>query len=237
MTASEAFGVGWPSDLTARETAECPLTSLCESDNLGQMTKANDQTESKGSLLEAAVVELAEKGWGGLRTREVADRAGVNKGLVHYHFGSMDNLRLEAVAMLMSGMVNEAAGSLLEAPTLAEGIRQFGGSLRGFGSDDPHGVVLMEAMIHIPRDERLGEMLLATLDLYQRALRERVETDVASGRLATDTDPAGLAIALTAMLDGFVLHAYMRPEVDFAPAAEALAVLVEGSAKSTSSKR
>jgi len=201
------------------------------------MTKANDQSQAKGSLLEAAVVELAEKGWGGLRTRELADRAGVNKGLVHYYFGSMDNVRLETVAMLMSGMVNEAAASLLEAPTLVEGIREFGSSLGGFRSDDPRGVVLMEAMIHVPRDERLGEMMLRALDFYEEALRQRVEADVAAGRLGADTDAGGLATALTATLDGLVLHAYMRPDVDFAPAAEALAVLVESTAKPTSKKR
>jgi len=178
-------------------------------------------------LQEAAIIELAEKGWGGLRTREVADRAGVNKGLVHYHFGTMDNLRLEAIAMLMGGIVNEAVAALLEAPTLVEGIREFGTSLGRFRSEDPQGVVLMEAMIHVPRDERLSEMMLGALDFYEEALRQRVETDVAAGQLGANTDVSGLATALTAMLDGFVLHAYMRPAVDFAPAAEALAKLVE----------
>lgn len=197
-------------------------------DHIGHMTKASDQADTKTALLEAAIVELAEKGWGGLRTREVADRAAVNKALVHYHFGSMGNLRLEAVASLMGGVVNEAAGVLLAAATLADGLRQFGESVKSFSSDDPRSVVLMEAMLHVPRDERLREMMYRALDLYEEALRQRIDRGVVSGELPGDLDPAGLATALTATLDGLVLHAYMRPGVDFQPAADALARLVDG---------
>jgi AcrR family transcriptional regulator len=206
-------------------------------DDLGQVTKSSAQSDTKSSLMEAAVLELAEKGWGGLRTREVAERARVNKALVHYHFGSMDNLRYETVAMLMSGVVNEAATGLLDAPTLAEGLREFGKSLVSFRSDDPRGLVLMEVMVHVPREERLEEMILRALDFYEEALRQRVEADVASGRLSSNTDTAALATALTATLDGLVLHAYMRPNVDFGPAADALAVLVESSATPKTKKR
>lgn len=186
--------------------------------------------------MEAALVEMAEKGWGGLRTRGVAERAGVNKGLVHYHFGSMDQLRLETVAMLMGGVVNEAAAGLLEAPTIAAGVRQVGEYLRSFRSDDPRGVVLMEAMLHVPREEWLEEMMLGALDFYEEALRQRIEADIDAGTLDVGTDPAGLATALIAALDGMILHAYMRPGANLGPAAESLAALVEAAAPSEMKK-
>lgn len=178
--------------------------------------------------MESAVVELAEKGWGGLRTREVADRAGVNKALVHYHFGSIDSLRLEVVAFLMTDVVNEAASVLIEAPTLALGIRRFGETLDRFRSDDPGSVVLMEAMLHSPRDERLESILLRALAFYEEALRQRIETDANADRLPAGVDSSGLATALTALLDGLVLHAYMRPDVDFRPATDSIADLLDG---------
>lgn len=194
------------------------------------MPKASDQTGTRRVLLEAAIGELAEKGWGGLRTRELAERAGVNKALVHYHFGSMDNLRFEAVASVMGGVVNDAAAVLLEAANLAEGLRSFGESVKTFTSDDPSSVVLMEAMLHVPRDERLGEMMYRALGFYEEALRERIQEEIESGELPADTDPAGLATALTALLDGLVLHAYMRPGLDFRSATDALARLMEDGA-------
>lgn len=201
------------------------------------MTKSSDQVGAKAALMDAAVVEMAEKGWGGLRTRDVADRAGVNKGLVHYHFGSMDNLRVETVAMVMGGMVNEAASVVLEAPTVAEGIAMFGEHLDSFRPGDPQGVVLIEAMIHVPRERWLEEMMTRALDFYTQALIQRIEEDIEKGALQPRTDATGLATALTAFLDGLVLHAYMRPEVDFAPAAAAVTALLEGSAANPGEER
>lgn len=180
-------------------------------------------------ILEAALLEMAEKGWSGLRTRDVAERAGVNKALVHYHFGSMANLRHETVASLMTGLVNEAATELIDAPNLADGIRAFGDSLGRFGPDDPSGTVLMEIMLHVPREKRLEEMVMRALDFYEEALSQRIEADLESGLLDPNTDAAALARGLTALLDGLMLHAYMRPDLDFGSATEALAALVEPS--------
>ncbi len=191
------------------------------------MPKADDQVDTRSALLDAAVSELAERGWGGLRTRTVAERAGVNKGLVHYHFGSMDELRLEAIAHVMTHAVDEAATALMTAPSVAAGIRAFSRHLGAFRADQPQAVVLMEAMLHVPREPRLHSMLLEALGTYEAALAERIGDDVASGALPAGTDAAAMAVALSAILDGLGLHAYVRPDVDFAAAGEAIASIFE----------
>jgi len=43
---------------------------------------------TKESILEAARESLRERGFSGTSTREIAERAGVQLSLVHYHFGS-----------------------------------------------------------------------------------------------------------------------------------------------------
>jgi len=47
------------------------------------------------ALLDAAERLLIETGYAGLTTRKVAAEAGVNHGLVHYYFGSMEELLLQ----------------------------------------------------------------------------------------------------------------------------------------------
>ena len=47
---------------------------------------------SEAVLLDATERLLVERGHGGITTRRVAEAAGVNHGLVHYYFGSMENL-------------------------------------------------------------------------------------------------------------------------------------------------
>ena len=51
---------------------------------------AHDGTED--AFLDAAERLLVEVGYAGITTRGVAEEAGANKGLVHYYFGSMENL-------------------------------------------------------------------------------------------------------------------------------------------------
>ena len=46
------------------------------------------------ALLDAAEELLISKGVVGISTRKVADRAGVNQALVHYHFGTIEELLL-----------------------------------------------------------------------------------------------------------------------------------------------
>jgi TetR/AcrR family transcriptional regulator len=50
------------------------------------------RSAAEGALLDAAERLLVEVGYAGITTRRLAEEAGVNHGLVHYYFGSMENL-------------------------------------------------------------------------------------------------------------------------------------------------
>ncbi len=51
-----------------------------------------DPDETRARLLRAAKAEFAEKGLAGARVAAIAERAGVNKQLISYHFGGKDGL-------------------------------------------------------------------------------------------------------------------------------------------------
>jgi TetR/AcrR family transcriptional regulator len=51
-----------------------------------------DRQGTEDVFLDAAERLLVELGYAGITTRRVAEEAGANKGLVHYYFGSMENL-------------------------------------------------------------------------------------------------------------------------------------------------
>ncbi|MEX0817511.1 MAG: TetR/AcrR family transcriptional regulator [Gaiellales bacterium] len=50
------------------------------------------RASAEEALLDAAERLLVEIGYPGITTRRLAEEAGVNHGLVHYYFGSMENL-------------------------------------------------------------------------------------------------------------------------------------------------
>jgi AcrR family transcriptional regulator len=55
------------------------------------------RTAAEEALLDAAERLLAETGSAGITTRRLAKEAGVNHGLVHYYFGSNENLLVHAL--------------------------------------------------------------------------------------------------------------------------------------------
>ena len=65
------------------------------------MTKTAERTAPRAaaeeSLLDAAEQLLVEVGHAGITTRRLAEVAGVNHGLVHYYFGSVENLLARAL--------------------------------------------------------------------------------------------------------------------------------------------
>jgi AcrR family transcriptional regulator len=57
------------------------------------------------ALLDAAELLLAEVGYAGITTRRLAEAAGVNHGLVHYYFGSNENLLVRALERFTDGLI------------------------------------------------------------------------------------------------------------------------------------
>jgi AcrR family transcriptional regulator len=63
------------------------------------------RTEATEALLAAAEALLVEVGYANITVRRLAERAGVNHGLVHYYFGSMQDLLLRVVERFTDGLV------------------------------------------------------------------------------------------------------------------------------------
>jgi AcrR family transcriptional regulator len=63
------------------------------------------RTEATEALLQAAESLLVEVGYAGITVRRLAERAGVNHGLVHYYFGSMQDLLLRVVERFTEGLI------------------------------------------------------------------------------------------------------------------------------------
>jgi AcrR family transcriptional regulator len=62
---------------------------------LSQSTNQREATQT--ALLDAAEQLLIDVGHAGITTRKLAEQAGVNHGLVHYYFGSIEELLFQAM--------------------------------------------------------------------------------------------------------------------------------------------
>jgi AcrR family transcriptional regulator len=68
-------------------------------------THAKGRAEATAALLDAAERMLVTDGYAGITTRRVAAEAGVNHGLVHYYFGSMEELLLQVLERFTGRLV------------------------------------------------------------------------------------------------------------------------------------
>ena len=61
-----------------------------------------ERVDPREAVLDAAERLLTEQGYAGVTARRLAKEAGVNLGLIHYHFGSMENVFVEALERFTS---------------------------------------------------------------------------------------------------------------------------------------
>jgi AcrR family transcriptional regulator len=64
------------------------------------------RSAAEGALLDAAERLLVDLGYAGITTRRLAEEAGVNHGLVHYYFGSNENLLVRALERFTDGLIS-----------------------------------------------------------------------------------------------------------------------------------
>jgi TetR/AcrR family transcriptional regulator len=67
--------------------------------------KTPARSAAEEALLDAAERLLVEAGHAGITTRRLAEEAGVNHGLVHYYFGSNENLLARALERFTERMI------------------------------------------------------------------------------------------------------------------------------------
>ena len=87
------------------------------------MTKQDKLTEEK--IFNAATLEFEEKGMEGARMQDIADRAGINKALLHYYFRSKDKLFQAVFDKLAEKMFQKYAGILETEMPIEEKIKLF----------------------------------------------------------------------------------------------------------------
>jgi TetR/AcrR family transcriptional regulator, regulator of cefoperazone and chloramphenicol sensitivity len=178
--------------MTNSETAETIIPAITE------------QVDRRKSLLQAAFDVIASSGFEGLRTRAVAEHAGVNIATLHYYFPSKQAL-IEGLAQFLSGIF-----ATLHAPAAPSTGRPFLDHLRQEFTDaqfyhERHpelGVVLQELTLRANRDEAVGTAM-STMVLSWRAWIETiVRGGIAEGSFRQDLDLQLTIPMLMAVLAG-----------------------------------
>jgi len=82
---------------------------------------------SADKILAAARTEFAEHGLAGARVDRIAERSGVNKAMIYYHFDSKDKLYQEVINLVLSGIADFIDRASTEADDPVEMLEKISG--------------------------------------------------------------------------------------------------------------
>ncbi|MFG3259381.1 TetR/AcrR family transcriptional regulator [Streptomyces sp. NPDC048172] len=140
--------------------------------------RRQDAERSRRLLLDAAKEEFAAKGFAGARVQDIADRAGLNKQLISYHFGGKEGLWN---ALTQQWLEHEKALDEPEVP-LDEVVERY-----------------LRAQFADPRGPRLSAWagLTGTAPTGPDEDLTGMEARQAAGEIGADLDPAAVLLMLT----------------------------------------
>jgi AcrR family transcriptional regulator len=183
---------------------------------------ASSRTATKGSersaatrrhFVEAAIETLRSEGYAGASARVIAQRAGLNQGLIFYHFGSVANLllaaldavseeRLERYSAAVAGVTGP--GRLVD---VAEDI---------FRTDLDAGyiTVLVEMIAGASSTPGLGPEVSDRIRPWREFARTTIETAVAGSPMGSVLPAGDVAHAVVALYLGLEMLSHLDGDPD-----------------------
>ena len=156
-------------------------------------TRTPDRAATEAALQKAALSLVERNGvLAGLNLREVAEEAGVNRGLVYHYFGSRRDLLRAALRSDAEERLSDAAPGfgLPAAARYSRFLRTFVGHRRA---------AMLATLLTLDGDDSLH----AVPDL--QGARGRLARDVAEGALPADIDIDAVHIAMSALVYGYLV--------------------------------
>ncbi len=157
-------------------------------------------TETEQKIIDAAQSVFREKGLDGARMQEIADRAGINKALLHYYFRSKDRLFQTVFRTEVQGVFQR----MIEAVTATENIREF---LRTFINTYLDNIsersylirfVMWESENKSDEFETIFKQVMSTKGFTKNPLVQRIEQAVADGQIRA-VNPYHFVLSLIGM--------------------------------------
>ena len=153
-------------------------------------------------LVRAAFNQIAERGFEGLRTREVAAEVGVNIATLHYYFPTKESL--------IRGVVEHAMGrfrsTLAPHGSPSDQLRNHLRAVRKLLADEPElGSVMGELALRSARDRSIAAIMSEMYDAWHATMRGLLRRAVKAGGLRPELDSDGVAAVVVAMLTAMTL--------------------------------
>jgi len=197
-----APGNSLPRSLASRSTTLVPHPSLDDAHHHGEHASGASKNERSSEVVSAAYSLIAEKGFEGLRTREVADKVAINSATLHYYFPTKEALIQDVVEHLMRELRTSRAKPK-DPQSALDRLRAEFADLRLRLKEAPEQLaVLTELAVRAWRDPAIARMLQYLDDGWRGHLTSISEAGIAEGVFRADLEVVATADAMMSQLRG-----------------------------------
>lgn len=172
--------------------------------------------EKAQRIVEAMRRSVALRGTAGSTFDHVSREAGVSRGLLHYYFGTKEQLLVEAVRRDCELRMELLEQQLAGAKTADDYIDLMAQNLQETVHDEPEVVTLVFELFTL---SRRNEDIAAEYGGLMRRMRDQVAGMLSAaqreGILHLHADPEAIAEILFSLADGVALRMLAEPERDF----------------------
>ena len=168
--------------------------------------------DRRAAIAKAARELIVEKGVEGLRTREIAERVGINVATLHYHVPTKEaliELVAESLQLFFRGQSIARPRAHLSAHQKMD--LEFV-DFREVALERPEiMLVFSELMERARRDERIAEAILPIKKKWRQILVDLLSEGVSEGAYRKDLDPDAFATVLMSSMIGFCRNRHKEP--------------------------
>jgi AcrR family transcriptional regulator len=167
-------------------------------------------------IIDAMRSSVARRGSAGSTFDHVSREAGVSRGLLHYYFGTKEQLLVEAVRRDCELRIERLQGELSLAQTAEDFIELMVQGLQAAVREDPDFVTLVFELFTLGRrNEDIGVEYAALIRRSREQFAAMLAAADEEGVLRLNADAEAIADILFSMADGFALRLLSEPDRDF----------------------
>ena len=158
--------------------------------------------QRREELIQAAFNQIAEHGFEGLRTRDVASEVGVNIATLHYYFPTKEAL----IGGVLDHAMERFRSTLAPHGSPSDQLRNHLRAVRKLMTDEPElADVMGELALRSTRDKSIAAMLDKMIDYWQTTIRGLLRRAVRDGGAPRELDSDAVAALIIATLTAMTL--------------------------------
>jgi AcrR family transcriptional regulator len=172
--------------------------------------------EKAQRIIEAMRRSVAHRGMVGSTFDHVSREAGVSRGLLHYYFGTKEQLLVEAVRRDCELRMQALQRQLSSAQSADDFIELMAQNLQSTVRDEPEFVTLLFELFALSR--RNSDIALEYAELMRatrRHVAEMLDAGQRDGILRLHAPPEAIAEVLFSLADGLALRMLAEPDRKF----------------------